>query len=199
MRNSCPKILAIIGKSCSGKTSLSYFLTSNLPRYLSIPVHCVINDTTRPIRKNEHNGLDYHFLTIDEFNKREHINIKYYKEWYYGISKDEIKTGALNIIVTDPESLIELNKEYKNMTTIYLASPSPHQRLIRSIKRDGCFKFEHIRRIFDDDKHFAFFEREPNFRISLPLSNDTVKSIIYNMLANGTISRASDVKKNSGI
>ena len=59
-------IIALMGKSGSGKTTLQDALLEE-PEFKD--ANPIINCTTRPIRDNEQNGVNYHFLTNEEFTK----------------------------------------------------------------------------------------------------------------------------------
>lgn len=57
-------IIAIMGKAGSGKDTLCRTLLEEPEFFNARPI---ISCTTRPIRDNEKDGVDYHFLTNDEF------------------------------------------------------------------------------------------------------------------------------------
>lgn len=58
-------LLVVSGPSGSGKTTLCHRLTSESGGRVSYSISC----TTRAPRPGEQNGVDYHFLTTDEFGK----------------------------------------------------------------------------------------------------------------------------------
>ena len=57
-------IIAIMGKSGSGKDTLCKALFKE-PAFLD--ANLIVSCTTRPIRDYETDGIDYHFLTTEEF------------------------------------------------------------------------------------------------------------------------------------
>ena len=57
-----PEIIAIIGKSASGKDTIF----NEVLRQSQEPLHRIVCFTTRPPRNNEINGQDYIFLTSEE-------------------------------------------------------------------------------------------------------------------------------------
>lgn len=63
-----PIILAICGKSATGKTTLANYLDTYFSS-LGVPVHKIVSVTTRPPREGEKNGLDYYFITVEQFTK----------------------------------------------------------------------------------------------------------------------------------
>ena len=56
-------VLVLVGKSGSGKSRIERELASNF-RYEK-----AVSTTTREIRNGEVDGIDYHFVNDEEFNK----------------------------------------------------------------------------------------------------------------------------------
>lgn len=52
------KIFYLMGKSASGKDTIYKILQEDLPQLKTVTMY-----TTRPIRENEHEGVEYHFVT----------------------------------------------------------------------------------------------------------------------------------------
>lgn len=89
-------MIVIIGASASGKTEISKILESKYGYK-----KCVTT-TTRPIRINETNHIDYHFITKDEFNagvlNNEFIEHATYNNNLYGIHKNDAKDNSLVVV-----------------------------------------------------------------------------------------------------
>jgi len=91
-----------------------------------------VSHTTRAPRKSEQQGIDYYFITREEF--KEKINQNYWLEWakvhgnYYGTSKDFIKTsldqGKSLILDIDVQGTCEIIKSGLEMVTIFIMPPS---------------------------------------------------------------------------
>ncbi len=114
------KIVLIVGPTCVGKTTLIEALRNKLKN-----TGVIISTTTRPMRKNEQNGVDYEFISVDDFVKRRNTG-EFYEAverptGYYGSSRiqvhkllteHEVVFGALDVegcrIVKElePESLV---------------------------------------------------------------------------------------------
>lgn len=77
-------ILLLVGPSGSGKTTLGKYLKS-----LGVPE--VVSHTTRNMRENEVDGIDYHFVSKEEFEATETIEHSEYSGNWYGISRKEIE------------------------------------------------------------------------------------------------------------
>jgi len=91
-----------------------------------------VSHTTRTPRNNEQQGIDYYFITQEEF--KEKIIQNYWLEWavvhgnYYGTSKDFIKTsldqGKSLILDIDVQGTCEIIKSGLEMVTIFIMPPS---------------------------------------------------------------------------
>ena len=117
--------LIILGKSGSGK---SYLLRKIIEKDLKPCLKC----TTRPMRKFEKNGIDYNFLTEEQFfnliNDKKLIVYEKFtvtpidreqEVWYYGITYDEFKIAqAFIMTVGEFSKLPEENR--KDCFVVYL-------------------------------------------------------------------------------
>ena len=52
----------------------------------------IVSYTTRPKRENEREGIDYHYITNDEFSEKilngDMLEATYFNHWHYGTSKE---------------------------------------------------------------------------------------------------------------
>lgn len=149
-------VLAICGKSATGKDSLANALSKEKSQY---KIHKVVSDTSRPIRANEKSGRDYNFISEDEFIDKavdgEYLEVTRFRGWYYGIPKNEIWQRDINIVVVDPQGLSNLMHYRKEMTIIpiYIEAATP-LRLKRSVRREHKIRIEYLRRICADYLNF---------------------------------------------
>ncbi|AZV46159.1 guanylate kinase [Nautilia sp. PV-1] len=133
-------ILVISGPSGSGKTSLARVVCEELgdKAYFSI------SSTTRPIREGEQDGVDYFFLTKDEFIKD--IEDGYFLEWaevhgnFYGTSKRQIdaalQKGQIVFLDIDVQGYELVKKSYPDITTgIFVTTPNQEVLKERLLKR----------------------------------------------------------------
>lgn len=170
-----PIVIGICGKSASGKDSTATRLVDEYIE-MGIPVNKVVSYTTRPQRKGEINGVDYHFIDRKTFIKMQYekkfMEYSEFRGWKYGTSIDAFKDNCVNICVLNPTGMDALSKYYRNTRSIaacelfYLKVPF-FTRLKRSIKREHTFKWEFIRRAFADnhdfldyDEYFGYMENE---------------------------------------
>ncbi len=85
------RIIIITAPSGAGKTSITHWL---LKKYSQLAFS--VSATTRPPRNHEVDGVDYYFLSLDDFSQK--IVNKEFAEWemvyegkYYGTLKAELK------------------------------------------------------------------------------------------------------------
>lgn len=153
-----PIIIAICGKSASGKDSLAQSLYEDFCKE-KINANLIVQDCTRPPRVNEVNGKSYNFMTaiqfLDKACKRQYLEYAEFKGWYYGTPKSSVREGVVNIGVFNAQGIKKLASRQDDyfIIPIYL-SLGVVKRLRRSWKREGKFHWEFIRRAFVDYKDF---------------------------------------------
>lgn len=114
-------IYIIVGHSGSGKSTIANALTN-------IGIKKIITYTTRPPRSSEINGVDYNFISLEEFKKLDEDNkfigtTKYVDNYYSTLKKD--LDACYNkdrdcVIVVDKKGVEAIKKEYPNSVCIYL-------------------------------------------------------------------------------
>jgi guanylate kinase len=111
------KLFLIIGHSGSGKTTIMRSIMSNE----------IVSFTTRPKRPNEIDGIDYNFITLDQYNYLKSNNLLIesaeYAGNYYGISKDELEIKLSKghaFCIVNLHGLEQLKSYYSNCVSILL-------------------------------------------------------------------------------
>jgi guanylate kinase len=134
------KILIITAPSGAGKTSITHFLMKTFP-VLSFSVSAA----TRQARGNETNGVDYHFITLEDFKKK--IQQKEFAEWemvyegkYYGTLKSELKRiwslGKVPVLDIDVKGALHVQQQYpENTLSIFVEPPSVDELKKRLLSR----------------------------------------------------------------
>lgn len=158
-------IYFICGKGGTGKDTIA---NKVLDKYMFL--ERIVLDTTRPIRKNEVNGVNYNFISDNEFEKNifkeKYIEYREYETafgtWKYGTSTDYLDK---NCVIVGPfdmyiRFLSGMDRFYgkDNITGIYLEASSI-DRLNRMINRLGDNLSddsvdEVCRRVYFDDVEF---------------------------------------------
>lgn len=114
-----PKIYVISGPSCSGKGYLRRLILES--RDLRVPV----SYTTRPQRKNETDGIEYHFVSKEIFE--EMIKNGEFLEYaehpigsgnYYGTSYKEMEKDGPILLELNIEGAKAIKQKYGNEATL---------------------------------------------------------------------------------
>lgn len=160
------KVIAICGKSASGKDTLLRLLLQLFPW-----LHKIVNSTTRPQRDYEVNGKDYYFLSLEEFIEQDYIQNKMietaqFREWYYGTSIEALKLNKINVGVFNPTGLYNLIKRDDIDLYVVYVNATDKERLLRSLTREKNPDVDEIiRRYLADKEDFSFLSQiyEPDF------------------------------------
>lgn len=142
-------MLVLIGASASGKTEIAKIL---IKKYR---FEKMVTYTTREIRDDETNGIDYHFITDEEFiskkNNKEFLETAIYHNTHYGSPKD----GAdfYKVIIVEPKGANSIYKmKIPNIVFIYLETDELIRRVRMLNRGDSLHEVE--TRFKEDRKHF---------------------------------------------
>ena len=156
------KVIAIMGKSGSGKDWTASYLCGQYPNLF----HKVIPDTTRPPRDYEEDGQDYYFISSAEFAE-EVLNGNmleatcYKNNWYYGTNITSLDEEKINIAVMNPEGIERLSSDKRVDLIPILISSHPKARLMQSLTRETNPDCKEIcRRYLADEKQFEDLYRD---------------------------------------
>ena len=134
------KLIIITAPSGAGKTSITKFLLHKYP-FLSFS----ISAATRQPRGEEKNGVDYYFLTADDFQQK--IQTNAFIEWemvyegkYYGTLKSELERiwneGKIPMLDIDVKGAIHVQQQFPdNSLSIFIEPPSVDELKIRLASR----------------------------------------------------------------
>lgn len=121
------KLFIISAPSGAGKTTLC---REALKRFKDITYS--ISYTTRKPRNGEQDGIDYHFITKEEFKRK--IESNKLVEWaevygnFYGTSAEFLDTcfasGKHILLDIDIQGTIQIKKQYPDSVTIFIMPPS---------------------------------------------------------------------------
>ncbi len=132
-----------------------------------------IGYTTRPPRKGEQHGIDYYFISEEEFQKMIDNNEMYeyvqFNNWYYGTSKKQFFEENSVFIMT-PSGINHIKKEDINDCFIFYFDIPEDIRLER-LKNRGDINDSITRRIDADRNDFS------NFKLYSIIINDPYFSI----------------------
>lgn len=133
------KLFVISAPSGTGKTSL---VNKLLELYSYSSLSRVVTYTTKNPRKSDTQGIDYFFISQEEFIKK--IEHGFFLEWsniygaYYGSPKsilDEVKLGKSYIIILDRQGACNVKSWYKEAILIWIEPPNIKALFDRLCKR----------------------------------------------------------------
>ena len=184
------KAIILCAPSGSGKTTLAKFLLSNKDLNLKFSVSA----TTREIRKNETNYIDYNFLDVKTFknkiNNGEFIEFEeVYTDIFYGTLKSEVKKMIKNhnlIFDVDVVGAASLKKYFsKNSISIFINPPSIGELEKRLLDRG--MKFDIIKERIAKAKYEISMEDKFDFSIindDLDLAKKKILDLVKTFLNN---------------
>lgn len=146
-------IFCILGKSASGKDSIFKRLSNHT---LLQPI---VTTTSRAIRSNEKEGVDYHYITEDDFetsiNKCEFVEWTIFNGWYYGTKWDEfINNSKHKLIVVNPQGLETMINRFGSCNVVGIViHRKDRDRLLSYLQRDENADVDEMIRRFSTDKH----------------------------------------------
>lgn len=133
-----PLLVILSGPSGVGKDAVFSRM-----KQLARPFHYPVTATTRPPRPTEQNGVDYHFLSKEEFDQK--IAQNQFLEWaevygnYYGVPKEEVepalKRGQDVIVKVDVQGAATLKRLLPEAIAIFLMPPSEEELVQRLEQR----------------------------------------------------------------
>ena len=120
------KFIIISGPSGVGKGTICNVLLSELNAWYSVSM------TTRGIREGEVDGVNYYFISKDEFRKRieegQLLEYNIYNDNYYGTPKDKVleklNEGIDVILEIEVNGARNIKNAFSDAVLIYIAPPS---------------------------------------------------------------------------
>lgn len=121
-------IIIISAPSGSGKSTIIHEMIRR-----GLPLGFSISATSRPARGQERDGVEYYFLSADEFRRRVQAGdfLEYeevYEGRYYGTLRseiDRIKTeGKIPVFDVDVKGAMNIKKAYEDSLSIFIQPPS---------------------------------------------------------------------------
>ena len=154
------KIIVLIGEAGSGKDSLMQGVLKENPH-----LHEIISYTTRPPREGEVDGVNYHFISGEEFGDKvlhgEMIEAACFNNWFYGTGYASLRSDCVNIGVFNPEGVESLLLAKNVEIKVFYVRASDKERLLRQLNREeypDCFEI--IRRFKTDVMDFEQLDFE---------------------------------------
>lgn len=146
-----PRLIIVSGPSGAGKSTVVKRLLSDC----SLPIQMSVSATTRSPRPGEVNGVDYHFLSRDEFQRRreggeflECFEVFGRGDWY-GTLRESVtsglKAGKWILLEIDVQGAMATLQTYPQAITIFI-HPGSLEELERRLANRGSETPESLRR-----------------------------------------------------
>lgn len=183
MTNPSHPIIIITAPSGAGKTSITKHLLKTFQDQLAFS----ISAATRQKREGENDGVDYYFISVDDFKEKIKNNAfveceMVYEGKYYGTLKSEIhriwKEGKVPLLDVDVKGAVHVQQQHpENSLSLFIEPPSIDE-LKRRLESRGTetaesiaarvnkaayelsFKNQFDKVIVNDDLHKACTEAE---------------------------------------
>lgn len=139
-------------------------------------LHRVISYTTRPKREYEQEGLDYYYITLEEFQELIKTSEMYEYSphvWMYGTGIKSYDKNKINVAVLNPMGIRELLDNPDFNVIVYWVRAAAKTRLLRQLNREedpDCDEI--VRRYGTDTDDFSHINFE---YIDLP--NDNIEEL----------------------
>ena len=157
------KFIIISGPSGVGKGTICNRLIKELNAWYSVSM------TTRGIREGEVDGVNYYFISKDEFRKRidegKLLEYNIYNDNYYGTPKDKVieklEEGIDVFLEIDVNGAKNVKNKFEDALLIYIAPPSMEDLRTRLLNR-GTEDLEtienRIRIASEEQKQIDFYD-----------------------------------------
>ena len=161
-------IVVLVGESASGKSTIEKLIKERDTSFTKI-----VSYTTRPMRDREQNGIDYHFISNDEFanmiSDDAFIESAKYRGWNYGSAKKDYDDGNNHVVVLTPHGCRSLKRWANNnpgtkIISIYF-DVDRRSRMIKILNRGDDID-EAYRRNISDVGQFDGFVDEADYVIT---------------------------------
>ena len=149
-----------MGKASTGKDTLTKMLSETL----ELPI--ALSFTTRPMRVGEKQGVEYNFISDDDFwdlhgcdllAEYTSYEVASGETWHYGLTKEELEKAEYVLVIVNPDGLKQLKEIYGHKICSILIDAPADVRIKRYLDRDEVTESkaeECCRRFLADNKDF---------------------------------------------
>ncbi len=183
------RIVVISGPSGAGKTTLVKCLYQRCDRLVAS-----VSATTRPPRPGEVDGVDYHFLTSEEFTRRQQAGqfIESFevfgRGYWYGTLWNEVTpsldSGKWVVLEIDVQGTLAVRQRYPDAITIFVR-PGAIEELERRLTKRGTETSEAIERRLAVARHELACADQYQYQVFNDDIDQAVEQICNILVENG--------------
>lgn len=169
--------------SGSGKTTIVREVLKRYPDFVFS-----ISATTRKKRASEKNGIDYFFISEEQFKSKiangEFVEWEKFYDYYYGTVRkqidDNLAKGLCTVFEVDVKGALRIKEAYPNSVLIFIAPPSIEELRKRLIERNTETDEDLKKRIERAEMELGFKDKFDYVvsNIDLEIAKKEVKKII---------------------
>lgn len=186
------KLYVIMGKSATGKDTVVEKLQERLTEKYGKGLRQIVDYTTRPVREHEQNGVDYHFVTIEQMEELKAagkvIECRCYQTihgpWYYfNVDDGQFDLERENcLMITTLEGYAQIKAYFgeEKVVPLYLEISDRtrmHRAMEREDKQSQPKYAELCRRFLADNEDFTE-ERLTELGITTRYSNEDLEECL---------------------
>lgn len=138
-------MIVLVGESASGKSSIEKYFVNNYG------YKKVVSYTTRSPRPNEVDGVDYHFVSVEEFESLKEngffAETAVYNDWYYGTAKEDCTNDKIAVLT--PHGLRQISKISDISVISFYINVPRRDRLIKILQRGDNIEEAYRRSLSD--------------------------------------------------
>lgn len=178
------KLFVVSACSGAGKTTLVSRVIERLAGEYTLTR--IVTYTTKTPRQGEVDGIDYHFLSSQEFEKR--VKEGFFLEWsneygaYYGSSRlvvEELSRGKSSIVITDVQGALSIAEKIKTSILIWISVPHHDELKLRLLGRNSENNEQILERISISFKENEKFLKSFSFKYTV--LNDCIENAVLEL------------------
>jgi len=181
------EVIAVSAPSGGGKTTIVKKMLKLYPQIIFS-----VSATTRPKRENETDGIEYFFISEDEFknrvDKNEFVEWEKFYDYYYGTFKsfinDNINSGKSVLLEIDVKGALSIKRIYPKSHLIFIMPPS-YDELIQRLrnrqtetKRDFQKRIERAKMELSHKDQFDYIIVNDNLENAVEETSVLIKKIV---------------------
>ncbi len=183
------KLFVVSGPSGAGKSTITKIIVQNMNN-----LELTVSATTRKPRKGEIAGIDYYFITMEEFQKN--INEENFIEYalvhgnYYGTLKNEVenrlKVGKNVILEIDVQGAEQIKNKFPEAVLVFIKTDTKEE-LEKRLRNRATDDEEIIRKRIENSFKELEYEKMYRFTVVNKELDKAVKELLNIINTEGSL------------